>query len=153
MAQRSLRDVQCENEYEKRLLAEVVPAAEVGVRFEDIGALEPAKRVLQEVVMLPLQRPELFRRGNLAKAVKGVLLFGPPGTGKTMLAKAVATEAGANFISALVRVVTAADPLPDITMSAVTSKWFGEAERLVKALFTIASKISPCVIFVDEVDR
>mmetsp|Transcript_41691 Transcript_41691/g.69447 ORF Transcript_41691/g.69447 Transcript_41691/m.69447 type:complete len:1481 (-) Transcript_41691:1256-5698(-) len=135
---KSLKDVNTENEFEKRLLGEVIPPYDIGVRFDDIGALDKVKESLKEIVMLPLQRPELFRKGNLTKPCKGILLFGPPGTGKTMLAKAVATEAGANFIN--------------ITMSAIASKWFGEGEKYVRAVFTLASKISPAVIFIDEVD-
>uniref|UniRef100_A0ACD5YM95 Uncharacterized protein n=1 Tax=Avena sativa TaxID=4498 RepID=A0ACD5YM95_AVESA len=135
---KSLKDISTENEFEKRLLADVIPPDEIGVTFEDIGALESVKGTLKELVMLPLQRPELFTRGQLMKPCKGILLFGPPGTGKTMLAKAVATEAGANFIN--------------ISMSSISSKWFGEGEKYVKAVFSLASKISPSVIFVDEVD-
>ncbi|CAM0873142.1 unnamed protein product [Alopecurus aequalis] len=135
---KSLKDISTENEFEKRLLADVIPPDEIGVTFEDIGALESIKETLKELVMLPLQRPELFTRGQLMKPCKGILLFGPPGTGKTMLAKAVATEAGANFIN--------------ISMSSISSKWFGEGEKYVKAVFSLASKISPSVIFVDEVD-
>ncbi|THG14971.1 hypothetical protein TEA_025102 [Camellia sinensis var. sinensis] len=133
-----LKDVVTENEFEKKLLADVIPPSDIGVTFDDIGALENVKDTLKELVMLPLQRPELFCKGQLTKPCKGILLFGPPGTGKTMLAKAVATEAGANFIN--------------ISMSSITSKWFGEGEKYVKAVFTLASKIAPCVIFVDEVD-
>ncbi|KAG2540841.1 hypothetical protein PVAP13_9NG584900 [Panicum virgatum] len=106
---KSLKDIATENEFEKRLLADVIPPHEIGVTFEDIGALESVKDTLKELVMLPLQRPELFNRGQLMKPCKGILLFGPPGTGKTMLAKAVATEAGANFIN--------------ISMSSISSKW------------------------------
>ncbi|GMP87715.1 hypothetical protein CsSME_00039971 [Camellia sinensis var. sinensis] len=134
---KSLKDVVTENEFEKRLLADVIPASDIGVSFDDIGALENVKDTLRELVMLPLQRPELFCKGHLTKPCKGILLFGPPGTGKTMLAKAVATEAGANFIN--------------ISMSSITSKWFGEGEKYVKAVFSLASKIAPSVIFVDEV--
>ncbi|KAK3041487.1 hypothetical protein RJ639_000464 [Escallonia herrerae] len=137
-SKKSLKDVVTENEFEKRLLAEVIPPTDIGVTFDDIGALETVKDTLKELVMLPLQRPELFCKGQLTKPCKGILLFGPPGTGKTMLAKAVATEAGANFIN--------------ISMSSITSKWFGEGEKYVKAVFSLASKISPSVIFVDEVD-
>ncbi|XP_010525328.1 PREDICTED: uncharacterized protein LOC104803146 isoform X2 [Tarenaya hassleriana] len=137
-SKKSLKDVVTENEFEKRLLADVIPPSDIGVTFDDIGALENVKDTLKELVMLPLQRPELFCKGQLTKPCKGILLFGPPGTGKTMLAKAVATEAGANFIN--------------ISMSSITSKWFGEGEKYVKAVFSLASKIAPSVIFVDEVD-
>ncbi|GKV04899.1 hypothetical protein SLEP1_g16992 [Rubroshorea leprosula] len=135
---KSLKDVITENEFEKKLLADVIPPSDIGVSFDDIGALENVKDTLKELVMLPLQRPELFCKGQLTKPCKGILLFGPPGTGKTMLAKAVATEAGANFIN--------------ISMSSITSKWFGEGEKYVKAVFSLASKIAPSVVFVDEVD-
>ncbi|XP_072966578.1 uncharacterized protein [Typha angustifolia] len=137
-SKKSLKDVVTENEFEKRLLADVIPPNDIGVTFDDIGALENVKETLKELVMLPLQRPELFCKGQLTKPCKGILLFGPPGTGKTMLAKAVATEAGANFIN--------------ISMSSISSKWFGEGEKYVKAVFSLASKIAPSVIFVDEVD-
>ncbi|XP_041020942.1 uncharacterized protein LOC121262512 isoform X2 [Juglans microcarpa x Juglans regia] len=135
---KSLKDVVTENEFEKKLLADVIPPSDIGVTFDNIGALENVKDTLKELVMLPLQRPELFCKGQLTKPCKGILLFGPPGTGKTMLAKAVATEAGANFIN--------------ISMSSITSKWFGEGEKYVKAVFSLASKIAPSVVFVDEVD-
>ncbi|XP_027110178.1 uncharacterized protein [Coffea arabica] len=130
-------DVPPDNEFEKRIRPEVIPANEIGVTFADIGALDEIKESLQELVMLPLRRPDLFQ-GGLLKPCRGILLFGPPGTGKTMLAKAIANEAGASFIN--------------VSMSTITSKWFGEDEKNVRALFTLAAKVSPTIIFVDEVD-
>uniref|UniRef100_A0A3Q7GZ58 AAA+ ATPase domain-containing protein n=1 Tax=Solanum lycopersicum TaxID=4081 RepID=A0A3Q7GZ58_SOLLC len=135
---KSVKDVATENEFENRILDDVISPGDIGVTFDDIGALENVKDTIKELVMLPLQRPELFCKSQLTKPCKGILLFGPPGTGKTMLAKAVATEAGANFIN--------------ISMSSITSKLFGEGEKCVKAVFSLASKIAPCVVFVDEVD-
>ncbi|KAL8457800.1 hypothetical protein ACS0TY_035611 [Phlomoides rotata] len=126
------------DEYETNFVSAVVPPGEIGVKFDDVGALEDVKKALNELVILPMRRPELFSSGNLLRPCKGILLFGPPGTGKTLLAKALATEAGANFIS--------------ITGSTLTSKWFGDAEKLTRALFSFASKLAPVIIFVDEVD-
>ncbi|MED6222624.1 hypothetical protein PIB30_066053 [Stylosanthes scabra] len=126
-----------DNEFEKRIRPEVIPANEIGVTFGDIGALDDIKESLQEAVMLPLRRPDLFK-GGLLKPCRGILLFGPPGTGKTMLAKAIANEAGASFIN--------------VSMSTITSKWFGEDEKNVRALFTLAAKVAPTIVFVDEVD-
>ncbi|XP_012086803.1 putative cell division cycle ATPase [Jatropha curcas] len=131
------KEVPPDNEFEKRIRPEVIPANEINVSFSDIGALEEIKESLQELVMLPLRRPDLFK-GGLLKPCRGILLFGPPGTGKTMLAKAIAKEAGASFIN--------------VSMSTITSKWFGEDEKNVRALFTLAAKVSPTIIFVDEVD-
>ncbi|KAF3680929.1 hypothetical protein FXO38_02059 [Capsicum annuum] len=101
-------DVETDNEFEKALLADVIPPSDIGVTFDDIGALESVKDTLKELIMLPLQRPELFSKSQLTKPCKGILLFCPPGTGKTMLAKAISTEAGANFIN--------------ISMSSISSK-------------------------------
>ncbi|KAF8369999.1 hypothetical protein HHK36_031971 [Tetracentron sinense] len=112
-------EVPPDNEFEKRIRPEVIPASEIGVTFADIGALDEIKESLQELVMLPLRRPDLFK-GGLLKPCRGILLFGPPGTGKTMMAKAIANEAGASFIN--------------VSMSTITSKWFGEDEKNVRAL-------------------
>ncbi|KAF8779201.1 hypothetical protein HU200_002878 [Digitaria exilis] len=126
-----------DNEYEKRIRETVIPAGEIGVTFDDIGALDDIKESIQELVMLPLQRPDLFT-GGLLKPCRGILLFGPPGTGKTMLAKAIADEAGASFIN--------------ISFSSFASKWYGDAEKSIRALFSLAAKIAPAIIFLDEVD-
>ncbi|KAI4366731.1 hypothetical protein MLD38_022571 [Melastoma candidum] len=126
------------DDYERNFVSAVVAPGDIGVKFDDVGALEDVKNALNELVILPMRRPELFSHGNLLRPCKGILLFGPPGTGKTLLAKALATEAGANFIS--------------ITGSTLTSKWFGDAEKLTKALFSFASRLAPVIIFVDEVD-
>ncbi|KAE8722686.1 Spastin [Hibiscus syriacus] len=130
-------EVPPDNEFEKRIRPEVIPANQIGVTFADIGSMDDIKESLQELVMLPLRRPDLFK-GGLLKPCRGILLFGPPGTGKTMLAKAIANEAGASFIN--------------VSMSTITSKWFGEDEKNVRALFTLAAKVAPTIIFVDEVD-
>lgn len=87
-------------------------------RFDDIGALDKVKRTLYELITLPLDRPELFKEGILREAVSGILLFGPPGTGKTMLAKAVAAQSKSNFIA--------------VNSSNIYDMYVGEGEKNVK---------------------
>ncbi|CCH43107.1 hypothetical protein BN7_2654 [Wickerhamomyces ciferrii] len=106
------------------------------VHWDDIAGLETAKNSLKETVVYPFLRPDLF--SGLREPARGMLLFGPPGTGKTMLARAVATESRSTFFS--------------ISASSLTSKFLGESEKLVRALFMLAKKLSPAIIFVDEID-
>ena len=107
------------------------------IRWGDIGGLDGVKKELKEAVELPLKNPEVFTRLGI-RPVKGILLVGLPGTGKTMFAKAVATETEANFIS--------------IKGPEVLSKWVGESEKAVRELFRKARMATPCVIFIDEID-
>ncbi|CAD5173103.1 uncharacterized protein LOC135642589 [Musa acuminata AAA Group] len=126
------------NQYEDVIACDVINPDHIDVEFESIGGLEHVKQALFELVILPLSRPELFSHGKLLSPQKGVLLYGPPGTGKTMLAKALAKESGAVFIN--------------VRISNLMSKWFGDAQKLVAAVFTLAYKLQPAIIFIDEVD-
>ncbi len=107
------------------------------VHWDDIGGLEDVKQQLIEVVEWPLKKPEAFKRIGITPP-KGVLIFGPPGCGKTLLAKAVATESEANFIS--------------VKGPELLSKWVGESEKAVREIFRKARTAAPAVIFFDEID-
>ncbi|MBI4167481.1 MAG: AAA family ATPase, partial [Candidatus Aenigmarchaeota archaeon] len=107
------------------------------VKWSDIGGLEGLKERLQEVIEWPLQHPDAFKKMGI-KPPHGVLLYGPPGCGKTMIVKAVANEAGLNFIS--------------VKGPELLSKWVGESEKAVREIFRRARQVSPSIVFFDEID-
>ena len=107
------------------------------VRWEDIGGLEDVKQQLREAIEWPLKYPDSYRRLGI-EAPRGILLYGPPGCGKTLLAKAVATESGANFIA--------------VKGPEILSKWVGESEKAIREIFRRARQVAPAVIFFDEID-
>ncbi|RLG78227.1 MAG: AAA family ATPase [Thermoprotei archaeon] len=107
------------------------------VKWEDIGGLEDVKQQLREAVEWPLKSPDVFEKMGI-RPPRGILLYGPPGCGKTLLAKAVATESGANFIA--------------VKGPEILSKWVGESEKAIREIFRRARQVAPTVVFFDEID-
>ena len=125
--------------FEKTVLTEVVAPEDISVSFDDVGGLDSIIKDLRESVIFPLTQPHFFSANrNLLSAPKGVLLYGPPGCGKTMLAKALAKESRACFIN--------------LHISTLTEKYYGDSNKIVAAVFSLARKLQPCIIFIDEID-
>jgi len=125
----------CDPELVKRIENEIMDCG-LPLTFEDVAGLDGAKRAITEMVIWPMRRPDLFV--GLRRLAKGMLLFGPPGTGKTMIGRAIASSCDATFFA--------------ISASSLTSKWIGESEKLVRTLFAVAGHREPSIVFVDEVD-
>lgn len=120
----------------EKVVNEIMVVSDHPVSWADICGLKHAKKTIHEIVILPMLRPDIF--SGLRSPPKGLLLFGPPGTGKTLIGKCIAAQAKATFFS--------------ISSSSLTSKWIGEGEKMVRALFAVARSRQPSVIFVDEID-
>ena len=121
------------NAYELRLLNDVVGSDEITVSFEDIGGLDVQIEEVKDNIVLPIQlfhhARHLSQHQHLATCPTGMLLYGRPGTGKSLMAKAIAKESGATFVN--------------IKASSLTDKWFGESDHLVSGLFSLARKLAP----------
>ena len=124
-----------EDEMDEKIESEIM-VKNPGVKFSDIIGMKEMKNILYEIIVVPTIRPDLFT--GIRKPQRGILLFGPPGTGKTMIAKAIASECKSTFFN--------------ISASSLTSKWVGESEKTVKSLFKLAYKKVPSIIFIDEID-
>ena len=136
---KSGREVMNTTMHENLIAQDLINPEDIKISFADIGGLGHQKREIYNLVVLPLRRPELFvGKGKLYRPPQGLLLHGRPGTGKTMLAKAIAKECGAAFIN--------------LRLSTIMNKYFGESQQLVRALFSLARKLSPTIVFIDEID-
>ncbi|XP_062125407.1 outer mitochondrial transmembrane helix translocase [Drosophila sulfurigaster albostrigata] len=131
-------NLQTFTDYELMIASHLVVPADIAVKWSDIAGLDAVIQDLRESVVLPVRHRDMFKNSKLWQAPRGVLLHGPPGCGKTLIAKATAKEAGMRFIN--------------LDVAILTDKWYGESQKLASAVFSLAAKIQPCIIFVDEID-
>lgn len=126
------------NDYELVIASHLVVPENITVSWGNIAGLDHVCQEIKESLVFPVCHRDMFSASALYQAPKGVLLYGPPGCGKTLIAKATAKEAGMRFINL------------DVAM--LTDKWYGESQKLASAVFSLAVKIQPCIIFIDEID-
>jgi len=125
-------------DYELCIASNLVDPLSMVTEWEDIGGLTETIQEIQETIILPFRHRKLFAGSGLVQPPKGVLLYGPPGCGKTLVAKATAKAADARFIN--------------LQVSSLVDKWYGESQKRAEAVFSLACKLQPTIIFIDEID-
>ena len=126
------------NSHEETILSNVIFPNDINVSFKDICGYDEVKSKIKQMVLNPLDNKDYYKDDDLLQPPNGLILHGPPGTGKTMFAKAIAKELNGIFIN--------------FNISSIENKLYGESSKLLKSLFTLSQKIKPCVIFIDEID-
>lgn len=126
------------DEYERQIESCIVNPQNIQDTLDNIGGLRHVKEDIRASVLLPLKHAKLFFSSRRLMPSRGIILHGPPGTGKTMLARAIASEAHVPFIS--------------LSLSSLENKFYGESSKLIRGAFTLARKLQPCIVFFDEID-
>lgn len=119
------------------IASQLVTPGQLNTSWEDVAGLSLVIQEIRETIILPILQRNRRNTSQLIHPPKGILLHGPPGCGKTLLARAIAQEAGVRFIN--------------LDVSSLTDKWYGESQKLSSAVFSLAAKIQPCIIFIDEI--
>lgn len=128
------------NTYEKQIYDSMIDANTITDRLDQVGGLSEIKDDIKLNILTPLKYPKIFfsTQQHILRPSRGIIFYGPPGTGKTMLARAISAEANVPFLS--------------LSLSNLENKYYGESSKLIQAIFTLARKIQPCIVFFDEID-
>tara|TARA_B100000945_G_scaffold110231_1_gene87313 strand:+ start:294 stop:1379 length:1086 start_codon:yes stop_codon:yes gene_type:complete len=128
------------NSYEKQIYETVIDPNTITDRLNIVGGLNEIKEDIKSNILLPLKHPKIFfsKESSILRPSRGIILHGPPGTGKTMIARAISAEANVPFLS--------------LSLSSLENKYYGESSKLIQAIFSLARKIQPCIVFFDEID-
>lgn len=128
------------NTYERQIFENIINPEDISDRLSTVGGLDDIKHDIRSNILMPLQHPNIFfsKESSILHPCRGIILHGPPGTGKTMLARSIAAEANVPFVS--------------LSLSVLENKYYGESNKLIHGAFSLARRLQPCIVFFDEID-